>query len=361
MRRPILKTQPSAEPIGDVAVGTLPGGTTVVAASVATGRGLLVTVDDYLQRQSRFDRQARVCLRAEVVDVTVDIYRDYVASQVMSWTKAELAALRTIVAATAELFERLSLRLPETIHLVKTSGQEEGYAAYTRREDTVVLPANMVASVATATSYGDPLHPTDDVSYLQGVFVHECFHLFSKNNPEARYRLYELVGYRPTGNLVEVPDVPWGAPGAHGSMRDLRVTNPDEPDLDIYIELVVPANPQNKDGPLVKRPLLPLLLATGPYTGGIFFEYLQWWFMAIEQGVDGRWRAVLDPEGRPLLYDSGPLQQEYLKRVGANFTAEIFEPDEILAQNFVLVADQPSLGLLTAMKEQLGAHRKAAS
>ena len=50
-------------------IGTLPGGTEVVAASLEAGRELLTTVDDHLSQQSPFDRQARVNLRRQVVEV----------------------------------------------------------------------------------------------------------------------------------------------------------------------------------------------------------------------------------------------------------------------------------------------------
>ena len=53
----------------------------------------------------------------------------------------------------------------------------------------------MVASVLTVASHGDPLHPSNNLSHLQNVFIHECFHLFSKNQPETRHRLYQLVHY----------------------------------------------------------------------------------------------------------------------------------------------------------------------
>lgn len=355
MRRPprravVVRTAP------DTSLGALPGGTEVVAASLATGRELLTTVDDFVLRQSPFDRQARVNLRREVLEVTREIYLDYVASQVMPWSPDEFAALRSIISAVAKLFAPLSVRLPARIHIVKTSGQEEGYAAYTRRKDTIVLPANMVASVLTAANYGDPLHPTNDLSYLQNVVIHECFHLFSKNNPEARKRLYELVRYRLTGNVIALPNVPWGA-GSASPMQDMKITNPDEPDLDIYIEMLVPSNPQEPKSPQIQRSLAPLLLATGPYAGGLFFEYLQWWFLAIEQDPSGRWVALVGPDGHPVLYESAPLMSQYLKLVGANFTEEIFEPDEVLAQSFVLVANQPSLDLLAAIRGEFSAAR----
>jgi hypothetical protein len=214
----------------------------------------------------------------------------------------------------------------------------------------------MVASVQTATSYGDPLHPADDLSYLQNVVIHECFHLFSKNHPEVRRRLYELVHYRILGNAIALPDVPWGA-AAHASMRELKITNPDEPDLDVCIELVVPSDPPQPTSSPIRRPLAPILLATGPYEGGMFFEYLQWWFLAIEQDPAGQWVPVIGASGRPVMYESAPLMAQYLALVGSNFTQEIFEPDQILAQNFVLIANQPSLNLLTAIGGILGSPR----
>ena len=54
-----------------------------------------------------------------------------------------------------------------------------------------------------------------------------------------------------------------------------------------------------------------------------------------------------------MLYDSAPLMPQYLKLVGKNFTEEVFQPDEVLAQSFVLAANQPSLGLLVAISDVL--------
>ncbi len=372
-RRPALSPSPAAAGAeasdvhadADVVVGSLPGGTQVMAASVATGRAMLGTVDDYVRRQSPFDRQARVNLRREVVEVTPTIYLDYVTAQVMAWSPAELQSLRAIVTAVADLFASLSLRLPDVIRVVKTTGQEEGYAAYTRRQDTIVLPANMVASTQTAASYGDPLHPADDLSYLQNVFIHECFHLFSKNHPAQRLALYHAVHYQVTPQPIELPDVPWGPPGHQAPMRELRITNPDESGLDVYIDMQVPVSPiaptgapsRDADDPalIVRRSLAPLLLADRPYDGGVFFDYLHWWFLAITRDPSGRWVPMLDARGQPLLYDSAPLMSQYLSLVTDNFTQEIFQPDEILAQNFVLMANQPSLDILSTLRRTLSA------
>ena len=140
-------------------------------------------------------------------------------------------------------------------------------------------------------------------------------------------------------------------------MADLKITNPDEPDFDVYIEMLVPSIPGDEDSPRVKRALAPLQLANRPYEGGVFFEYLEWWFMSIAEGPDRRWAPVLGPDGYPVMYESAPLMPEYLALVTANFTQEIFQPDEILAQNFVLAANQPSLDILSFMNQTLSANR----
>ena len=66
----------------------------------------------------------------------------------------------------------------------------------------------------------------------------------------------------------------------------------------------------------------------------------------MQQDEAGQWVPLLGGEGLPLMYESGPLLAQYLSLVGRNFTTQISHPDEILAQNFVLVAQQPSLDLL---------------
>ena len=339
----------------DTPLGRVSDGTEVIAASRVTGRQLLTTVDAFVDNQRRFDRQARVTLEYGVLAVSRDVYLDYVSSQVMDWSSAETGKLKKIVASIAAKFSSFDLSLPATVFLVKTSGLEEGFAAYTRLENVIVLPANMVASLETGVNFGDPLHPKDDSTYLENVITHEFFHIFSKNNRARRYELYKLVHYRPTGNDVALPDVPWGS---WESMRDFKITNPDTPVLNVYIDMAVPPASEGEAADAAPAPLMPVLLANAPYTGGIFFDYLQWWFMAIERDESGQWVAKLTAEGDSVLYTSASLMDQYLGKVGRNFTQEIFHPDEILAQNFVLVVNQPSIGLLAKMN---GVLQKGAS
>ena len=333
-------------------LGRLPGGTTVVAAGKAEGAELLSTVDDFVRNQSHFDRQARLCLSADVVEVTESMYFDYVSSQVMEWTAPEIAALKGIVATIAGKLEPLDFELPDVVHLVKTSGAEEGHAAYTRQMNVVVLPVNMIQSLFTQANFGDPLHSGTDPTYLTDVVIHELFHLFSKNNADRRWDLYRLVHFKPTGNAVELPGVPWPKRNSPTMLPDLKITNPDTPNLDTYVRMKVPSSATS--GPTTEKALLPLLLATGPYAGGVFFDYLDWWFMAIHR-IGGRWVAELDGNNRPVMYQSAPLMAQYMSLVGKNITDELFHPDEIMAQNWVLVANEPDLTLLSKMDKILRA------
>jgi hypothetical protein len=329
---------------GDVFLGMLPGGTQVMAAAQDHGQALLTSEDAFVEAQSRFDRQARVNLTYDIAPVTLPMYFDYVSSQVLPWSPAEIGDLQKIIVDIAHSLLPLNVPFPPVVILVKTTGLEEGYAAYTRKDNVIVLPENMVASLQASTGFNDPLHPGTSTAYLQAVVTHELFHILSKNNPVVRARLYGLVNYRVMGNTIVLPEVPWGPTGA--LLTDLKITNPDTPALDVYINMLVPATPGGEEGSSLTRSLLPILLASGPYQGGIFFNYLQWLFMAVQQNDEGVWTPLVNGAGIPLIYDSTPLVPQYLSLVGRNFTSEIFHPDEILAQSFVLIAQQPSLDLL---------------
>jgi hypothetical protein len=319
---------------GDVFLGTLAGGTQVVAPTQDHARILLTTQDAFVEAQSRFDRQARVKLRFDIAPVTLPMYLDYVSSQVLAWSPAEIGDLQVIIAALTHKLAVLNLPLPPLVHLVKTTGLEERHTAYTRRNDVIVLPESVVAA-------GGP--------GLERVITRQLFHILSKHHPVVRARLYGMVNYRVMANPVAPPTVPWGPTSA--LLSDLRITTPETPALDVFINMLVPATPGGEEGSSLTRSLVPVLIATGPYEGGNLADYAQWLFMAVQQDETGQLAPLLGAKGLPLMYESGPLLAQYLALVGRNFTSQIAYPDEILAQNFVLVVEQPSLDLL----EKIGA------
>lgn len=314
---------------------TLAGGTQVVAADADTAARLLTTPDAYIAAQSPFDRSARLGLPQASLEVTPQLFLDYLSTQVLGWSGDEIASLTRIMVRVKPVLAGIDAALPETVWLVKTTGREEGAAAYTRRTDTIVLPAGKVASLYTPPPGGDALHPGQSDGYLAGIVTHEFFHILSKNNPDWRGRLYGLVHYRLLPNAIELPDHPW-ADGL--SMRALAITNPDAPLLNVAIDLVPPGG----DRPVA---MTPVLISSAAYRRGSFFDTLEWLFLAVAEGPDGQW-APVRAAGKPVTYPAKDLRAQYLDLVGHNFGEEIFHPDEILAQSFVTAAGLPSLPLL---------------
>ena len=320
--------------------------TSVVAAGLNRARRLIADADTYIYAQSPFDRHARIGIPHGGVEVGQDLFLSFLGTQVMAWTAFELDQLREIVASLQKVFARIPMKLPQKVYLLKSTGREEGAAAYTRHLDTIVLPVNMVSSLLAVPAGGDPLHPGRSSAYLAGIITHEFFHILSKNNPAWRKELYGILGFRPLPNSVVLPDdkLPSGL-----SMRDMKITNPDAPLLNVAIDLM----PTGSSQPV---PMTPALVSSGPYVGGEFFDTLQWIFLEVEE-EKGNWQ-VRRRDDKAVWHQSDDLMSQYLDKVGRNLSGELFHPDEVLAQSFVMAAHEPSLALLERISEMIWPARR---
>ena len=320
------------------------GYTSMIAAGLDMAQQRIASADTYIESQSPFDRHARIGIPQGAATVDQALFLSYLGTQVLPWSDDEAEQLAKIVSGLRVIFNSMSLRLPERIYLVKSTGREEGAAAYTRHLDTIVLPANMVASLYASPPGGDPLHPGQSTEYLAGVVTHELFHLLSKNNPAWRAQLYGCVGYRMLDNGVTLPDMKV----SNGlSLRALKITNPDAPLLNVAIDLIPPGGTES-------CLMVPALLSSSPYSGGEFFDTLNWVFLAVEQEA-GEWK-VRRHDDMPAFKPSDPkdpMLMQYLSKIGRNFTGELFHPDEILAQNFVIALAEPSLELLKQIRSSI--------
>lgn len=300
--------------------------------------------DRFVNALSRFDLQSRMMTDR---DVTVDDYLKVVAGHCQGWSDAELERLVPVVKTAAEKLRPFQLPLPATVRLVNTDGKEEGGAAYCRM-NTIVLPDTKIARASDAS--------------LEQLLLHELFHVLSSHNPALRKRLYELIGFQVVEPIV-LPEA-W---------RERKITNPDAPLLDCVIRLEI--DPQNRDEQQddaqqdeaskndlqndAQRSIMavPLLYAEPDRydieRGGSFFSYLRFRLMQVER-ADGAWRPRLN-DGEPILFDHRRLKS-FHEQIGRN-TGYIIHPDEILADNFVLlVTDQekvPTPRLLAQMRELL--------
>lgn len=276
------------------------GDTTLVFATVAEGRRVLGRRDDFVKQLSPFDRAVRLKTDREVSESEFLLF---VRRQVLAWTEPEKDRISSALDSLRSALERLALPLPERIYLVKTTGRDESGAAYTR-DRAIVLPAAKLKE--------EPLA-------VQRIISHELFHILSRTNPELKERLYRGIGFE------KCPEVQLPAP-----LRSRRITNPDAPDSEHCIRVRVDGEPTWT---------IPILFANRERyeagSGKALFDYLQFKFLLVDRTSDPL-------EVRPRYEGTTPALvgidgiSGFFEQVGRN-TKYIIHPEEILADNFVLL------------------------
>lgn len=270
--------------------------TSVRFANVKEGGAALTAKDAFVEALSRFDLQARLRMSEEV---TIEAWQKFAAGEVKEWKERERKVVSESVARLRERLGRYRLPLPKTILFIHTTGREEADAAYTRGT-AVVLPDKVLA------------YPP---SQLDRLIVHELFHVLSRHHSALRKELYAIIGFE-TMEPISLPP----------SLADRKITNPDAPLIDCYIELT--------DGGQ-KYVAAPVLYSSAKQydatRGGSLFSYLTFRLMVLERRVD-HWQPVLR-DGQAVVIDPKGLPA-FFEKIGRN-TNYIIHPDEILADNFV--------------------------
>ena len=287
-----------------------------ILATKEQGNEFLKTQDDFTSSLSQFDRSARLCTSETVTD---EDFLNFIAQQAQDWTQEESEFMEQMFAIIKERFTPYKISLPENIYFVKTTGLEEGDSAYCRLNNVIVTSAAMLS---------------DDMDSMLKLFVHELFHIYSRNNLDTREKLYKQIGFTKTQELTLPQDI-----------QPYKITNPDSPSNSYYFDTKV-------KGKKVK--VMPILLAVSEYDqskGGAFFEYMTLVFFAVTTGKDGTFLKT--EKGKYLFYSLDEISN-YLDKVGKN-TNYIIHAEEIMAENFELMINGspniPSPKIITNMKK----------
>jgi len=290
--------------------------TAVEFATVEEGTRILGTADDFSQRMSPFDRSLRM---RKAGSFSEQEFLAYAGSNVMAWSDAEREGVTAAFRNIQPQLEALSLKLPQVVHIIKTSGLEEGGAAYTRA-NAIIIPEAILGA------------PPEEIERL---ICHELFHVMSRGNPELREKLYQSIGFEYCG------EVPFPA-----QLLSRKMTNPDAPRNDHCIQVKFGNN---------SRWAVPILysdvMTYDPERGGEILEYLQFKIMLVDwpDKAAGAIPSKLS-QGAELLGLS--KVSGFFEQVGRN-TGYIIHPEEILADNFVLLvrqkSDIPSPAIVTEM------------
>jgi hypothetical protein len=286
-------------------------------ASIEKARAVLGARDDFVARLSPFDRAARV---KSASDVSEAEYLAFARAAAREWSNDERARLTTAFAAIAPKLEELLPELDAPILLIKTSGDEEGGAGYTRA-NAVMLPQALT-----------------DQSELERLLSHEIFHVVSRNNPELKRALYEAIGFEQCGELALPP-----------ALAARKMTNPDAPASEHCIEVQV-------DG--ASAWAMPILLSReeryDPAARVPFFGYLTLSMLLVERAANA------DAPARPVERDGAPVLLPF-NRVGGLFeqighnTEYVIHAEEILASNFELLVQGAAVARSPEVLERLRA------
>jgi hypothetical protein len=280
----------------DVALGN----TTAHFATPSEGRQILTTKDEFIQRLSPFDRSARMKTDKTVSE---DAFLQFVGRNVIDWTKEEMQTMEAALEAIPPLLRDLPLSLPQSVQFIKTTGEEEGNAAYTRATAIVIPQSELGKS-------------KED---LKKLICHELFHILSRQNPELREKLYAIIGFTRCNEIALLPE-----------LQRRKITNPDAPRNDHFIRLKI-----NGQESLVVPVLLSSVETYDVKRGGEFFAYLQFQFLVVEKAsASTDFKAVTEGSSPRLV---GPSDVSgFMEQIGNN-TQYIIHPEEILADNFALL------------------------
>ena len=278
----------------------------LVFASIEEGTTILAEPDEFVQRLSPFDRAARLKTKKDVSEAE---YIYFVKRNVMNWSPSENALVEGAISELRPQLQALSLEWPRTIYLIKTSGKEEGGAAYTRGS-AIVLPSVELV-IGTQQS-------------IRKIIAHELFHILTRSNENLKERLYASIGFHQCGEIAFPV-----------KLRLVKITNPDAPKNDHCIRLTVAGRPTWA---------IPILYShVAKYDegrGGEFFDYLNAQFLLLDGNEDRVPRNATYNEANVRLVDINDVSG-FLEQVGKN-TDYVIHPEEILADNFALLVQGES-------------------
>lgn len=298
----------------------------IAFASVEEGKRILTSRDDFVERMSPFDRSARLKTNK---DVSVQEYLDFVGKNVLPWDDTEKQKITSVFQGIQRELDALSLPFPKTVLFVKTTGGEEGGAAYTRANAIIFPQAELNATTLQ----------------IQKIICHELFHIISRANPDLLEKFYQAISFAKCNEAVFPPE-----------LEPRKITNPDAPRNDHCIRVEVKGK---------ECRVIPIIFASsGKYDvarGGEFFSYLEFRLLLVEEqpGLDTG-RPLHDRQNAKLL----AIEQVsgFFEQVGRN-TGYIIHPEEILADNFTLLVlgqrNLPSPEVIMKLKKVIRSEQTA--
>lgn len=228
--------------------------------------------------------------------------------QALDFTDAEGDFIAEAIEIIEDDLKTIGCRLPipDEVVYIKTTMLEEGRpAAYTIKNQIFLGQRIFDRYLPKPDQTDDEIHAA--LMTFAEIMAHELFHSISRNSPDFRQQMYELIGFTVLPNDIELP--------AH--IKNLLSINPDVEHIDNYAEFTI-------NGEKKRCELLTLYNKS-------------WAEAAAEMGNDVSFFNYIDP----ILVNLDDMTQLYTvdqtsdfwDKVGRN-TDYVIAPEECMADNF---------------------------
>ena len=265
-------------------------------ATVDAAQATLAAPDEFMNRLSDFDIKSRMQTSAPA---SLAEYIAFVAQEVRDWKPSQIERVSSVLNDLNPKLATLQLEQPIDVLMIQTTGREESDAAYTR-SGSIILTARQIEMPKAG---------------LGKLILHELFHVLSRRDPVLRDKLYAIIGFQKTTEILLPKE--W---------MSRRISNPDAPVIEHVIRVQI-----SEDQQQFVAPMLYSSSEYDPKLASSMFAYLQVGLMQVENTGGNHYQAVLQ-DGQPVMHPT--ILPDFRRQIGAN-TQYIIHPEEVLADNFL--------------------------
>lgn len=224
----------------------------------------------------------------------IDFYREYLKSQVGSFTANEAHHLTLVWNKVMRYTAAVNPDLKVDVNLIKIKTNHYGPNVFYTRGSNIFIPENMTENL------------NEEVIFP--ILLHEWWHILSEYYPTLKEELYAIFGFKKHQLNLVFPD----------KLKMRLLTNPDG----VSQEFALPLENNNW--------LMPLIFTDQPGFNPIKNDFMGHLQMEVYR-IDSEGRVIL-PENNPHLSKD---MQAFFSAIGDN-TQYIIHPDEIVADNVML-------------------------
>lgn len=274
-------------------------------ATIDEAKRLIAAEDSYTRSRSPFDIMSRL----QNPNGTVEELTAMMVDGVREWSSNDAAVIDSIVVSLNDTIRKYNFKLPlpKEIVLVKSAMEDEGGAAGYTRSNWIALSEKFVTDM--------------DNVYRRRLFLHELFHILTRNSIDFKRTMYSAIGFTVTDEELEYP----------ADLKDRRISNPDVDRYDSYATFTIGG---------VQQKCAMLIYAKRPYETGTFFDYLEMGFIPYDDNM-----KPVKKDGATVVYSIKDID-DLFDKVGRN-TPYMINPEEILADNFVIAFNNSSFSVQT--------------